>query len=308
MKFVSIGEILWDVVGASEHLGGAPFNMAAHLFRLGHDARFVSAIGDDHRGRLALDRVQELGLNPSFIETIPGVMTGAVSVTLDAAGQPDFRICRPAAYDFVELSALALARLKDWQPDWICYGTLFQSNPQARAAILRILEACPSATRFYDVNLRKPWCSPELVVSLLSMSTAVKLNHGELAQICQMTHVSYDGVENACRFLRGRFGWYAMCVTHGEDGCSILRGDEYVEAPGYRIQVADTVGAGDAFAAGFLHGIGAGWPLEKIGDFANRLGAMVAARHGAIPNWTEADWDGSTKCHPQGNQLCLIRS
>ena len=137
--------------------------------------------------------------------------------------------------------------------------------------------------------------APEIVESLLATSTMVKLNHRELAEICQMMDFGYDGVEGACRSLVARFGWYAMCVTHGENGCSILRGNEYVEAPGYRIQVADTVGAGDAFAAAFLHGIGAGWPLEEIGDFANRLGAMVASRHGAIPIWTEADRDWLAK-------------
>ena len=308
MKLISIGEILWDIVGVSEHLGGAPFNIAAHLARLGHDVRFVSAVSDDERGRLALDRVRQLGLDTSFVETIAGAVTGTVAVTVDPAGQPDFRIRRPAAYDSVELSAAALARLQAWQPEWICYGTLLQANPRARAATLRLLEAFPSRDRFYDVNLRKPWYSRDLVVSLLSTATAVKLNDSELAEICQMIDIGYDGVEDACRFLRGRFGWSAMCVTHGEDGCSILRDDEYAETPGYRIQVADTVGAGDAFAAGFLHGIGAGWPLEKIGDFANHLGAMVASRHGAIPSWTEADWDGLGKPGRQGDQLCPIRS
>ena len=111
-----------------------------------------------------------MGLDTAFIETAPGRTTGAVSVTFDQAGQPEYRIVRPAAYDFVELSAAALVRLNGWQPDWICYGTLFQANPQPRAATLRLVEAFPSAGRFYDVNLRKPWYSPELVANSVALS------------------------------------------------------------------------------------------------------------------------------------------
>ncbi|MCP5114514.1 MAG: carbohydrate kinase, partial [bacterium] len=86
-----------------------------------------------------------------------------------------------------------------------------------------------------------------------------------------------------------RFGWEAVCVTRGSAGCSILIGDEFAESPGRRVMVADTVGAGDAFAAAFLHGLGAGWPAAEIGEFANRVGALIASREGATPAWDLAE-------------------
>ena len=95
--------------------------------------------------------------------------------------------------------------------------------------------------------------------------------------------------EAFCRNFASRFGWQAVCVTRGSEGCALFLGGEYVEVPGYQITVADTVGAGDAFAAALVHGISAGWPADKVGDFANRLGAVVASRRGGVPEWSMED-------------------
>jgi len=93
-------------------------------------------------------------------------------------------------------------------------------------------------------------------------------------------------LEAFCRAGADRYGWRAAAITLGERGCAVLTQGEYVEAGAYPIEVADTVGAGDAFAAAFLHGLSMNWPASKTASFANRLGALVASRHGAIPEWT----------------------
>jgi fructokinase len=103
VHLIGVGEILWDLIGASEYLGGAVLNFSVQSVRLGHQVSVVSAVGDDRRGRLALAKARELGLSTHFIHTIPGQPTGAVSVTVDAHGQPDYVIHRPAAYDFASL-------------------------------------------------------------------------------------------------------------------------------------------------------------------------------------------------------------
>jgi fructokinase len=290
VRIASIGEILWDVFGDTELLGGAPFNFAAHARRLGHEVVFLSAVGEDQRGRKALERIAELDLSPAYVRRVPGAPTGFVTVRLDPAGQPDFTIHRPAAYDGLELDAADLRRLAGFRPDWLYFGTLHQMAPPIRA-LTRTLIATLPARRFYDVNLRPNSYTPALVCELLREATAVKLNDVEVASVERFLGWSHAGLEEFCRCGAREFGWEAVSVTRGERGCAVLVDGIYEEHAGYRVPVADTVGAGDAFAAAFLHGLGAGWSAAQIAEFSNRLGAVVASRAGAIPAWTLEDCD-----------------
>lgn len=286
MKILSIGEILWDVLPDGEYLGGAPFNFVAHAARLGNEALFISAVGNDARGHATLQRIAGLGLSSRFVVVCPDVATGHVSVTLQPDGQPQFTIHRPAAYDFPVLDAAGEAELARFQPDWLYFGTLTQTSPTVRAVTARLMAAHPGARRFYDVNLRVDSWTPELVLDLLRQATVVKLNDGEAAVLGEVLQMPRQTLEEFCRKATARFGWEGVCVTRGADGCAMLLQGEYTETPGYRVPVADAVGAGDAFAAAFLHGLGQGWAPARIGDFANRVGALIASRSGAIPSWT----------------------
>jgi fructokinase len=286
VNVVSIGEVLWDVVGQQEHLGGATFNFSAHLSKLGHSVSFISAVGADQRGQKILENMQQLGLSTRYVRVDSRHATGSVTVTLDAAGQPSFILHRPAAYDFPQLTESQFETLISRPTDWIYFGTLHQMSPDAKALTATLLERIPAARRFYDVNLRLDSYTPSLVRELMSRATVVKLNDTEVTQICQMFGRPCDSVEEFCRSYAKTFGWEAVCVTCGAKGCVLFIGDQYCEANGYRIDVADAVGAGDAFAAAFVHGIGGGWPAPHIADFANRVGALVASRTGAIPTWT----------------------
>lgn len=286
MRIAVIGEILWDVFPDAERLGGAPFNLAAHARRLGHEVCFISAVGDDARGRAALDRMRELDLSARFVRIIPGHATGTVSVWLDPDGQPDFTIHRPGAYDFTWLDEGDLAGLAAWNPDWLCFGTLHSMHPQAQSLTRRLIEALPSACRFYDVNLRKQNYTPDLVRELMAVATVVKLNESEAAEIQRLYGRPCRDLEEFASGFARQFGWRVVAITRGAHGCALWREGEWVEAPGYQVQVVDAVGAGDAFAAALLHGLGAGWPLARVADFANRVGALIASRAGAVPDWT----------------------
>jgi fructokinase len=286
MNILSIGEVLWDVLGETEHLGGAALNFAAHAKILGHSVSFISAVGDDPRGRRVLEKMETMGLTTRFVRPVKNRPTGIVTVTLDASGRPHFTIHRPAAYDFPELSDVDLRELSSQQPEWIYFGTLFQMSLRAKALTLKVLDANPQARRFYDVNLRENCYGASLVNELMSLATAVKLNDDEVDMVQSMFGWSHRSLEDFCRGTAQRFGWEAVCVTRGEAGCVLQVGNNYVEADGYQVRVADTVGAGDAFAAAFLHGIGEGWPAQEVADFANRVGALVASRPGGTPSWT----------------------
>ena len=260
MNILSIGEILWDLIDGEPHLGGAPFNLAVHARRLGHRVAFVSAVGDDVPGHKALAQAAARGIDTDFIATVPGVPTGTVTVTLDAADQPAFTIHRPAAYDHIPAGPV------DFDADWICFGTLHQTAPAMRGLTQDLFDAHPRARRFYDVNLRPGCYTPELVGDLLRKATVVKLNESEAEKIPHR--------------------WQTACITRGAAGCTIILDGRSYDCPGYPVRVADTVGSGDAFSAAFLHGLDQGWPPAKIGDFANRVGALVASRSGATPEWT----------------------
>jgi fructokinase len=290
MKIVSVGEVLWDVIEQQEYLGGAPFNFAAHLHRLGHTIFFVSGVGRDERGERVLQRMTELGLMTDYVARVESAATGVVEVRLDTAGQPQFIIRRPAAYDFVTLPEAQLHRLSSGHPDWIYFGTLLHMSPQAKAVTEGLLAASGEARRFYDVNLRPGCYEAGLVRELMSQATAVKVNEDEAAEVAQMfQHPPHRSLEEFCRRSAREFSLEAVCVTRGARGCVLLIGDEYVEAEGYAVSVVDTVGSGDAFAAALVHGLSCGWRAGPAADFANRVGALVASRRGAIPDWTIAE-------------------
>jgi len=287
MRIVSIGEVLWDVIDGAEYLGGAPLNFAAHAHKLGHEVYLVSAVGEDERGVRALDAVRRLGIAREFVLTVPDRPTGTAQVELDPSGKPMFRIVRPAAYDFARLTPELRKRIARVQPDWIYFGTLFHTSKTALAATLTLLEEIPSAKRIYDVNLREGHWSLAAVEKLASCTPVIKLSDGE----AEFLDASLDSngeetsVRRFCERWCDQYNCQTVCVTLGERGCAVYHDRLYTESPGIKVPVADTVGAGDAFAAAFVHGMGEGWPMDRCAAFANAVAALVASRPGAIPEW-----------------------
>lgn len=301
MRIISIGEVLWDVLGAEEHLGGAPLNFAAHASRLGHEVRLVSAVGVDPRGARTLARMRALGLDTRFVRQVNDCATGVATVALDGAGQPLFTIHRPAAYDHAALSAVQLEEMRAWKPHWIYFGTLFQSLSQGRELVRQIVAENPESRRFYDVNLRKGCYTASLVSELIAASTLVKLNEDEALAVSGLLGQASSMLEPFCRSLARDFGLQAVCVTRGARGCALWLAGEYEKADGEAVNVRDAIGAGDAFAAALVHGIGSGWTAPSIAAFANRVGALVASRPGAIPEWRIEEAEESLFAKRSGN-------
>lgn len=280
-----LGEVLWDVFERSRQLGGAALNFAAHAKRLGHEAFLISAVGVDSLGEEAAAAIATLGLDATFLQRTTRFQTGTARVQLGPGDHTRFVIDRPAAYDAVCVSDRELEWLNRRTPAWFYYGTLFSSTAAGEAVLRRLLSALPMTTRLYDLNLRPDCHSATLVTQLLAQANVVKLNEEELQAVHEFTGLP-KSFEAFCREGARRFGWKAACVTLGSRGCAMLACGEYVEAAGQIIDVVDTVGAGDAFTAAFMHGLICRWPVAKVAAFANRVGALVASRHGAIPNWT----------------------
>lgn len=289
MKIISIGEVLWDVLGDSEHLGGAPFNFAAHLAKLGHEVYFISGVGADARGDRILEELSRRGLSKRYVSRISRQPTGIVTVNLSPDGQPTFAIHRPAAYDFPRLTQTDVAELTTPSPEWIYFGTLLQMSPQANQLTRKLLDASEKAKCFYDVNLRPGSYEAPLVRELMEQADIVKVNEEEVVQIERMLEMPGTTLENFCRSCAQLFALDSVCVTRGACGCALLVGDEFCEAEGYRVKVADAIGAGDAFAAAFLDAFGRGLSPTEIADFANRVGAIVASKLGAVPDWSREE-------------------
>ena len=277
-----VGEVLWDRFPDSARLGGAPLNFAVHFQRLGHTPMLVSAVGADGPGDEAKLAIQRFGLDTTFLQSTVRFNTGSATIRVGPAGQPAFTIVRPAAYDAVALSDAEFEQISASNPSWVYYGTLFPHGPDGRRTLDRLLAQLPDATRFYDLNLRPGVDDPALVADLLRAAHVVKLNDEEMMFVSRLTGLPADR-GGFCREGRRRYGWRAVAVTLGERGCAMIVGDDYVEAGGIAVEVVDTVGAGDAFAAAFVHGLASGWTAATIADAANRAGAAMAAIEGAMP-------------------------
>ena len=277
-----VGEVLWDQFPDSTRLGGAPLNFAVHLRRFGHSPLLVSAVGTDRLGEDARSAIAAFGLETTGLQSTSRFQTGTAVVSLGPGEQTSFSIARPAAYDAIELYDGDVRQLLVRDPAWFYYGTLFPSSPRAKCVLRQLLAAAPNATRFYDMNLRPGFEAPELVRELLEHADVVKLNEREL-------HFAHEHLqlplapEAFCRAGSKQYGWTAACVTFGSRGCAMLVGDDFVSSPGVPVRVADPVGAGDAFAAAFVHGLASKWTAERIAAFANHTGASVAGTQGAIP-------------------------
>jgi fructokinase len=282
-----MGEVLWDVFGDKEYLGGAPLNFSVALQRLGNSVALLTAVGKDERGCRTLKAMQNLRLTTEFVQQVTERPTGTAFVSSDPARNAVFTIDRPAAFDCVTVDASLLECTARFAPDWFYFGTLAQANTRMEMALLRLLENLPDTRRFYDVNLRSGHWNLALVERLSAAAHVMKLNHHEAETLYELTKGKNNySLEAFCRHWSSTYNISTICVTLGSRGCAIFNQDTLLFFDGFTVEVVDTVGSGDAFAAAFLHGLNAGWTIPENATFANALGALVAGRHGATPDWS----------------------
>lgn len=277
-EILSIGEVLWDSMLAGLFLGGAPFNVAIHLHQLGVPVAFASRVGDDELGREIVRRMQERKLDVRLVQVDQVRATGFVIVALDAVGSPKFDIVHPSAWDTMQLTAELLACARECRA--MVYGSLAQRDPQSRATIQHLWTLAPM--KVFDVNLRPPFVDRTVVEDSLKAADIVKLNDSELLQLGEW-FVMTGGMETMTAELAETFHCTAVCVTRGAEGGCLWHEGTWYEHPGSRVQVADAVGAGDAFLAALLTGLLSGTEPMEILERANALGAFVASHTGATP-------------------------
>ena len=282
-NIVGVGEILWDVLPDGKKLGGAPANFAYISTLLGDQGIVASRAGSDSLGNEAVIQLGALGVTSEFVQRDPVHPTGTVQVEVDHAGQPKFEIAEDVAWDFLEWTA-GWKELAE-RADAICFGSLAQRAETSRVTIRQFLKAArKDAVRVFDVNLRQAFFSEEILADSMKLADIVKLNHEELPRIMRLFGLSGRDEITLAKSLLDLHRVKLICVTRGCRGSLLMSQQGLHEHPGYRIQVADAIGAGDAFTAGLLHEYLRGASLPQINETANRVGAWVASRVGAMPS------------------------
>jgi fructokinase len=287
VEIVGLGEILWDLLPGGKQPGGAPFNFTFHCHQLGHRSAIVSRVGADDLGREIRDVVRRLGLSDAFVQTDDTHPTGTVQVDVSADGQPTFTITPDVAWDHLAWDDRLEALLSQAQA--VCFGTLAQRHVTSRATIQRALRAARNALVVYDINLRQHFYDREVIEASLTASRWAKLNEDELEVLRPLLGLEGTTSSELLASLRRRYDLEVIALTRGERGCLVQAEDEEISVPGVRVQVVDTVGAGDAFTAGLLSGVLEGKALADAAAFANRLAARVAASSGGTPTIRRAD-------------------
>lgn len=278
---VAFGEVLWDLLPGGAALGGAPCNFAYRIQALGDRGVIVSRLGEDELGRRAAKQLAALGVETAFLQWDEARPTGTVEVRVDAQGRPDFLIRPQAAFDRIEcrdhlLRLAAEARC-------ICFGTLIQRTVESRRTLEALLRAGAPALKFLDLNLRKDCFSRETVVGSLEHADVLKLSEDEAAYLAGEFELPKSSLADFARTILERCLLSHCVITLGERGALAASAKgECVYVPGIQVKVVDTVGAGDAFSAAFVHALLRGRSLGECCARGVALGAMVAAQAGAM--------------------------
>lgn len=279
---VGMGEALWDVLPEGKKIGGAPANFAYHVSQFGLPSRVVSAVGNDPLGREIVENFTSKGLN-HLIEEVP-YPTGTVQVEIDPAGVPQYDIKENVAWDNIPYTARLEALAG--QTRAVCFGSLAQRNVVSRDTINRFLDAMPQTADslvVFDVNLRQGFYTKEILCNSIKRCNILKINDEELVTVSRM--FGYPGIDlqDKCWILLGKYNLRMLILTCGINGSYVFTPGNVSFQPTPKVEVADTVGAGDSFTAAFIASLLKGKSVAEAHALAVRTSAFVCTRKGAMP-------------------------
>lgn len=279
LKAIAYGEVLWDVFINEKKIGGAPLNVALRMRSLGCDVAMISCVGNDEDGKAILDTVKDLGLETASIITSKDFPTGLVNVTLDKTGSATYEIKYPSAWDKIVLNDEA--RKLTNEADVLIYGSLVCRDEVSRKSLEELLQT--NAYKVFDVNLRKPHYTYEILEQLMKSANFVKFNDEEILEITSALNFPHTNLKENMNFISSLADVKGICVTRGKHGALLLWEGTFYENNGYPIMVADTVGAGDSFLATLVTSLLTDKKPQEALDLACAMGALVAGSAGANP-------------------------
>ncbi|WP_343330470.1 carbohydrate kinase [Polaribacter staleyi] len=284
-KIVCFGEVLWDVFPNHKKIGGAPLNVAVRLKSFNNDVAMISAIGNDVLGKKILKYINDLKINTEAVEVLEDFNTGEVTVTLNKKGAATYKIVHPKAWDKILFTAKSSEMVK--QVDAFVFGSLITRDAVSKNTLFQLLDYAKYAV--FDVNLRAPFYTKELLLELMHKANFIKFNDDELYEISDFLGSPFHNLEQNIHFIAEKTKTAHICVTKGEHGAVLLYDHQLYYNSGYKIKVKDTVGSGDSFLASLISKLINGASPQKAIDFACAVGALVAEKEGANPIITEKE-------------------
>lgn len=279
-NILCIGEVLWDAFGDEKKAGGATMNVAYHLQQQGNNVLFASRLGTDQSGVELLAFLKDNGLYNNLIQLDNKLPTCEVTVQLDEQQQATYIIPQPVSWDGIKPSKTLTQAAQDASA--IVFGSLICREATTRTTLLNLLSDT-KALKVFDVNLRAPHYNQTTLETLAAHADVVKMNEEEADML-----VNGEGdLREKINVFRNKFHAKTIIVTRGGDGAIVWHDHNFYEHRGYKVEVADTVGAGDSFLATFVAGLLAGLPIPEILDRASAVGAFVASQRGANPRYVE---------------------
>lgn len=284
-KIVCFGEVLWDVLPSERVAGGAPMNVSIRLQSLGIPAKIISRTGNDGPGKALLEIIRSKGVDISLIQQDEELSTGEVLVKLDKAGTASYEIVYPSAWDKIRLSEENTNAVNE--ADALVFGSLACRDEVSKNTLFRLLEH--AAYKIFDINLRAPFYSPALVEDLMNKADFIKMNDEELDLVTEVMGCTNKGIEEKINFVAQKTNTHSICVTRGSKGAVLFMDNSFFTHPGYKVKVADTIGAGDSFLAALLSKIFDCADHARSLQFASAMGAIVASKKGANPGVSQKE-------------------
>ena len=278
-KIVCFGEVLWDIFPDKTKIGGAPLNVALRLNAFGNNVTMVSAIGQDALGAKLLEYIESNGLNTSCIQVTETNNTGEVKVTLNKKGSATYNITYPSAWDKINLTKAISLAVKN--ADAFVFGSLITRDNVSKSTLYNLIEY--SKYNIFDINLRPPHYSKDILMYLMQKADFIKFNDDELYEVAGFLKSKYNSLEQNLKFIAEETKTKHICVTKGAHGAVLFYDDALYYNSGYQIKVKDTVGAGDSFLAALVSKLLNGENPQEAIDFACGVGALVAQSEGANP-------------------------
>lgn len=279
---VCFGEILWDIFPSGIKAGGAPFNVAYNLNKMGAEVKMISKVGNDTLGNDLLNQIKNWDISTDFIQIDDEKPTGTVIANFDEHGEAHYDIVTDVAWDHIEISEDQKDLVKNSEA--FVFGSLSARDPKSRKTLLSLLNT--AKLKIFDVNFRPPFIDVELIKQLLHKADIVKMNKAEMRQIMQFFSEEYKSEDESAAFIQNHFNINEIVLTKGSKGARYFIGDRNYGFSAVPIEIADTVGSGDSFLAGFLSKRIEGKSPEEIMKQAVSLGAFITSKSGACPDYT----------------------
>jgi fructokinase len=303
-KIAAFGELLWDVLPSGKILGGAPANFIYRINSFGDRGTLLSKVGNDKAGRAIREALKNLGVSDENIQTDYEFPTGSVKVKVDEQGNADYNILTDVAYDHIEINTEMMEAFSE--ADCVCFGTLVQRYGISKNTLRELIHEAPDVVKFLDINLRKKCYTATSIEDSLRMANILKTNDEELWITKYLLNLRHSKLKDLAQETIEKYKLDMLLCTLGENGAFCLtKENDFFYDPGYQISLGDTVGAGDAFSAGFVHYFMNEQSIEQALRFGNAAGAKVATTIGATSPIGKAEILEFMQNWPLRNEIVL---